>query len=121
MIEDEQFFAWLDGELSPAEAAEVERLVAADPELSRLADEHRAMTAGLRKAFDQVASAPVPEALGRGVRSESAEVVSMASWRTRLARPFSGPVPQWAAIKSSVSPGRTTTADPQPPAAGAAT
>ena len=51
MIEDEKFFAWLDGELPPEEAARVEAEVAADPRLSRLANEHRAMTSGLRDAF----------------------------------------------------------------------
>ena len=38
MTEDEKFFAWLDGELPPAEAAEMEAKVVADPALSRLAE-----------------------------------------------------------------------------------
>ena len=61
MVEDEKFFAWVDGELEPDEAARVEAAVAADPELSRLAQEHRAMTVSLKGAFDSVASAPVPD------------------------------------------------------------
>ena len=32
---DEKFFAWLDGELDPAEAAEMQKRVAADPELAQ--------------------------------------------------------------------------------------
>jgi hypothetical protein len=63
MVEDEKFFAWLDGELSPEEAARVEAEVAADPRLSRLAAEHRAMTSGLRHAFAEVEAQPVPERL----------------------------------------------------------
>ena len=51
MVEEEKFFAWLDGELPPEEAARVAAEVAADPELSRMAEEHRAMAAGLRGAF----------------------------------------------------------------------
>ena len=35
MISDEQFFAWLDGELEPAEAAAIDEMVAADPTLQR--------------------------------------------------------------------------------------
>lgn len=105
MIEDEAFFAWLDGELPPEEAAEVERRVAADPQLSRLAGEHRAMAAGLRQAFDQVAGAPVPQALGQAVRSTPAEVVSLASWRTRLSQPFAGPIPHWAAMAATLALG----------------
>lgn len=61
MVEDEKFFAWLDGELEPDEAARVEAVVAANPELSRIAQEHRAMAASLKSAFDTVAAAPVPE------------------------------------------------------------
>src|SRR5690348_10374559 len=61
MVEDEKFFAWLDGELSPEEAAAVEAEVMANPELSRKAEEHRAMAASLKGAFDTVAATPVPD------------------------------------------------------------
>ena len=64
MTDDARFFAWLDGELDPAEAAEVEALVARDPELQRLADDHRAMQASLRNAFDPLLQQPVPLAAG---------------------------------------------------------
>ena len=47
MVEEEKFFAWLDGELPAEEAARVEAEVAANPELSRKAEEHRAMAAKL--------------------------------------------------------------------------
>lgn len=98
MVDEEKFFAWLDGELEPDEAEEVERAVAADPELSRLADEHRAMAAGLRGAFDTVAAAPVPERLRQGARPRPAKVIDFAACREALARPFLGPLPQWAAM-----------------------
>ena len=102
MVDEEKFFAWLDGELPPEEAAEVERQVAADPELSRLADEHRAMTAGLRGAFDSVADAPVPERLREAARPRSAKVIDFAACREALARPFLGPLPQWAAMAATL-------------------
>ena len=63
MVEDEKFFAWLDGELPADEAARVETEVAADPRLSLLAEEHRKMTGGLRGAFGEVETQPVPERL----------------------------------------------------------
>lgn len=59
MIADEKFFAWLDGELSGAEAAEIEARVAADPDLQKLAEQHRALGARLRSAFDPIAAEPV--------------------------------------------------------------
>ena len=59
-IEDEKFFAWLDGELAPEEAAQVAAEVASSPELTRAAEQHRAMQARLKAAFDPIANAPVP-------------------------------------------------------------
>lgn len=98
MVDERKFFAWLDGELEQEEAAEVERQVAADPELARAADEHRGMAAGLRGAFDTVTDAPVPERLREAARPRSAKVIDIAACRKALARPFLGPLPQWAAM-----------------------
>jgi hypothetical protein len=87
MVADERFFAWLDGELSGAEAAEVEARVAADPELRRLADEHRAFGARLRSAFDPIAAQPVPlEAYAPA--SQATNVTSFAEARVVRGRPF---------------------------------
>src|SRR5437588_837249 len=62
MMDDEKFFAWLDGELSSAEAAEMEAKVAADPELAGLAEQHRALGARLTGAFDPLVEWPrLPE------------------------------------------------------------
>lgn len=102
MVDEQKFFAWLDGELSADEAADVERQVAADPEMQRLAEEHRAMAAGLRRAFDTVAAAPVPDAIRRAAEPEPSNVVSLASWRDKLLRPFASPVPQWAAMAATL-------------------
>lgn len=83
MIEEEKFFAWLDGELPADEAARVEAEVAADPRLSRLADEHRAMATGLRSAFGSVEAQQVPEQLRRSIESERGQkVVSLADARS---------------------------------------
>ena len=94
MVEEERFFAWLDGELPPEEAARVEAEVAADPELSRLADEHRGMIAGLRGAFDQVAAAPVPERIAALVPAPQEQVVDLA--RARAVREARRATPLWA-------------------------
>lgn len=101
MTEDEKFFAWLDGELSPDEAAEVEAKVAVDPELERLAEQHRAMQARLKGAFNPIAEAPVPEPLRAAVRAPEAEVIDLAAARqVREAR--WRPLPQWAAIAATL-------------------
>jgi hypothetical protein len=105
MVEEEKFFAWLDGELPPDEASEVERQVAADPELARLALEHRAMAAGLRQAFDSVTAAPVPDRIRNAAEPKSARVIDIAACREALARPFLGPLPQWAAMAAMLALG----------------
>jgi hypothetical protein len=91
MVEDEKFFAWLDGELPADEAARVEAEVAADPRLSMLAEEHRRMTAGLRGAFAEVEAQPVPERLARVL--DRGKVVDLAEAREH--RPHRKPPSLW--------------------------
>lgn len=94
MIEEEKFFAWLDGELPADEAARVEAEVAADPRLSNMAREHRAMAAGLRRAFDDVAAHPVSGRFGHAVEGVESNVVDIAE--ARSARAGRRPPPLWA-------------------------
>ena len=103
MVEDETFFAWLDGELPPEEAARVEAEVTTDPRLSRLAAEHRAMTSGLRQAFAEVEAQPVPERL-RIERDE--KVVNFADVRAARVARKSPPVwAQMAALAATLAVG----------------
>jgi hypothetical protein len=101
MTEDEKFFAWLDGELAPAEAAEMEAKVASDPQLQRLAEQHRALGAQLRGAFDPIATAPVPERVRAAVRP-SAEVIDFAAAKRARTMPS---LPQWAAMAATLALG----------------
>lgn len=87
MTEDEKFFAWLDGELSGEEAMEMEAQVAADPALQRLADEHRALGARLRGAFDPIAAEPVSLA-AYAPSAETSNVASLAEARVGRSRPL---------------------------------
>ena len=80
---DEIFFAWLDGELDPAEAAAVEKEVALNPGLQRKAEAHRALHGRLRAAFDPIADAPLPAALAPA----EAKIVDLASRSAPLAQP----------------------------------
>lgn len=80
MIEEESFFAWLDGELDPEEAAQVEAAVAADPELRARAKAHRELGARLRAGFDTILDAPVPETLTQATQPR-AEVIDLAAAR----------------------------------------
>ena len=103
MTEDEKFYAWLDGELSAAEAAEREARVAAEPKLAELAEQHRALGAQLRGAFDSVAAAPIPERLRAAIRKPDADVVDFAAAReARAARTIRTSLPQWAAMAATL-------------------
>ena len=102
MIDDERFFAWLDGELEPAEAAAVGALVAADPALQRKAALHRDFGHRLSAAFDQVTATPVPAGL-IAETGRSAEVVDLAD-RRRSRTPAWAPV-QWAAMAATLAIG----------------
>jgi hypothetical protein len=87
MNDDERFFAWLDGELGPADAAEMEAKVASDPELARFAAQHGALGARMRSAFDPIAEAPVPERLQAAVRPP-AQVIDFAAAKPKRSMPI---------------------------------
>lgn len=101
MTEDEKFFAWLDGELTPAEAADMEAKVAADPQLRQLAEQHRALGAQLSGAFDPIAAAPVPERLQAALHP-STDVIDFAAAKRARTSPS---LPQWAAMAATLALG----------------
>lgn len=100
MIDDERFFAWLDGELPPEEAALVEAEVLKSPELARAAEQHRAMQARLKAVFDPIAEAPVPDRIRlRG------DVIDFATAKRSLDARRRGPMMQWAAMAATLAIG----------------
>lgn len=101
MMEDEEFFAWLDSELEGEAAARVAARVAASPELAAKAERHRKLAAGLKHAFE-----PVMEGGSAAPRFESSEVIDFgakAAASDRRRRWFA--VPQWAAMAASLAIG----------------
>ena len=105
-VDDDKFFAWLDGELSCAEAAEVAAAVASDPELTRLAEQHRSLSRTLRSAFDEVASAPVPDRIGAAVTSANADVIDFAeAGRRRSEKQRPGASSAWMGMAATLAIG----------------
>lgn len=105
MLTDEEFFAWLDGELDAGEAARVEAEVRSDPELAARVAEHRAMQARLGGAFAAVLDAPVPEQLQAAAWQAPAVVADFTVARKlRQARVWR-PAAQWAAIAATLAIG----------------
>jgi negative regulator of sigma E activity len=105
MVNNETFFAWLDGELSPDEAARVEADVARNPELKALAEQHRAMQSGLKGALDRVAEAPVPVTLLAAVRKPETPVIDFGAAKRARERRLWGSGPQWAAMAATLAIG----------------
>ena len=100
MIENEEFFAWLDGELEGDVAARVAAQVAASPELSAKAYEHRKLTAELRTSFDPVmADAKAPP------RFEAAPVIDFGAKAARRDQRGWFGIPQWAAMAATLTLG----------------
>jgi hypothetical protein len=107
MRDDEDFYRWLDGELTGEAADRVAAQVAADPELRLLAEQHRALGARLKNAFAPIADAPAPASLRAAVRP-SAEIIQLAAARearreeppSRLQQRW-----QWGAIAASLAVG----------------
>lgn len=105
MVSNDVFFAWLDGELGGDEAAKVAAEVAADPDLSRLAEERRSLRAKLQGAFDPIADEPVPARLLGAVREAEPQVIDFASAkRAREGRRWPS-LPQWAAMAATFALG----------------
>lgn len=108
MIMDEEiFFAWLDGELDAEAGAAVAAKVAADPALQRKAERHRAMQAGLRAAFQPVLEAQ-PQA-NPPAAAEFGNVADLAVARSRRSERRALPsMTQWAAIAATLVVGIVT-------------
>ena len=81
MIDDDTFFAWLDGELDPREAERVSTAVAADPALTAKAREHRDLGATLKNAFAPVASQAPPEALLASLKTKAKPPARQWQWQ----------------------------------------
>jgi hypothetical protein len=103
MVSDEQFFAWLDGELDAEEAAHIAAEVAADPKLAERVDQHRALHTQLKSAFDPILAAAVPDRLLPTSQQGGTEVVDFGeSRRSRAARQWA---PQWLALAATLAVG----------------
>jgi hypothetical protein len=102
MMDDERFFAWLDGELDASEREAVESAIAADPALAARAEAHLAMHARLKSAFSPILDEPVPDRVAAAARSS---VVALDRTRTRPALPA---LAQWAAMAATLVIGLVT-------------
>ncbi|RVQ67184.1 anti-sigma factor [Croceicoccus ponticola] len=92
----EELAAFADGELDPERHAEVERVVAADPELAREVAAHRALRARLSAHYAPILDDPVPEHLGALLQRQG-NVVDLAKRRESQSAVRSG-IPRWGWI-----------------------
>lgn len=90
-VSEERLIAWLDGELDEAAAADVARVVAADPALAERARRERALREKLRAAYAPVVDEAPPQRLlaTLGMADEKAPVASHAADNVVPLRPRS--------------------------------
>lgn len=94
MTQDEEFYAWLDGELDDDSARQVAARVAADPALAALASRHRALGSDVREAFAPVMADDVAPPRMTG------QVVDLGARREARRAGFG--LPQWAAMAATL-------------------
>ncbi len=109
--DEETLMAYADGELDEATRAGIAAALEKDPELARRVEKHRAMRAGISKAFASVLGEPVPEKLeaaargaGRSSPAERGKVVRFPSRGTRAPSP-PWRVREWTALAASLALG----------------
>ena len=102
-IDEETLLAFLDGELDPEEAREVEAAIASDPALAERARAHAELRDLVASAYAPLAEEPVPERLLRAVQGGAAEVADLDAARARR-RPTRALAPgaAWAMAASLV-------------------
>lgn len=109
-LSEERWMAWLDGELDEAAAADVARVVAADPALAERARRERAMRARLRAAFASIEEEAPPsrllDTLGMGADAAAhapvADNVVAVRPRPAAERIRHYRWPEWTALAASV-------------------
>lgn len=97
-IELETLIAFVDGELSEAERAEVQRALDADPALRAQLEAQQRLRTRINAAFDPIAQEPAPAKLVAAVRAP-VNVVSLAARRPRWS------VREWGAMAASLAAG----------------
>ncbi len=116
-IDDEKLMAYLDGELSPEEAAQIAETVEHDPALRARLDVQRGLKARIAAHFAPIAEEPVPDRFKALLGAEGkdaepiaeAEVVDFAAAKhdrdTRRGLPNGWRLPQLGAIAASLAIG----------------
>lgn len=100
-VTDEMLMAYVDGELSPADAARIDAAVAADEVLAARLARHRRLAGAVAGAFADVAGEPVPDRLADAA-SGGGKVVSLDAVRQSRARPSPG---QWGLMAAGLVAG----------------
>lgn len=95
-VTHEELAAFADGELDPQRHAEVELVVAADPELAREVAAHCALRARLSAHFAPILDESVPDRLAEPLRRHGT-VVDLAVHRKARSTPQFG-IPRWGWI-----------------------
>ena len=101
-VDLQTLIAFVDGELSEIERAEVERAIAADPALRAQLETQQRLRARISAAFDPIAHSPAPARLVAAVQSSKQEAASNVVSLTARRR---WSVREWGAMAASLAAG----------------
>lgn len=99
-VTDDMLMAYVDGELSPAEAAAIEAAAAGNADVAARLARHRLLSGAVAGAYADIAEEPVPERLTALL--DGAKVVSLEAVRQRRAAPAWG---RWGTIAAGIAAG----------------
>lgn len=99
-VSDEMLMAYVDGELSPAEAEAIEVAAAGNPDVAARLARHRLLAGAVAGAFAEVVVEPVPERLTELLGA--GKVISLDAARQRRAAPAWG---RWGTIAAGIAAG----------------
>lgn len=78
-VTPEKLAAFADGELEPAEAADMAGLIDGDPALAEEVRKHLSLKRRLSDHFDPITTQPIPEALADALPAQGAEILEFGS------------------------------------------
>jgi anti-sigma factor RsiW len=101
-LDEAMLMAYADGELTPADAARVEAVIANDPAAAQAVAAHRALRARVGAAFAGVLEEPVPAALRDAARSSPSGTTSIGALHRARAVRTRWSSREWLAMAASV-------------------
>lgn len=104
-VDDDKLMAFADGELAPAERAEIEQALAQDPALRERLAAHRRLRAHLSQAYAGALDEPVPQRLRDIIESPQAQEANAEIVQLAERRAATWSMREWVVMAASLAAG----------------